>query len=291
MSLQLRIGKRVELRAIDVSFGGQFLAPLTLIVMMILGVSAVIENERAPVNDYAVSGADNSTDVDRLQREVANLEGESQRLKAFAKRMVSLAKLDKNTFDFDKPPARGGLGGRNIFQRYPSVSPSSVLNDVKALRKSFIEQSNQLERMQLILKSRILGESEKSLQWPVAVGYISSTFGVRKDPFTGRRRKHSGIDLAGPRGSAIFSVAKGVVLFTGRKGGYGRVIEIKHAGGVISRYAHLEASLVKKGQAITSGEKIARLGTSGRSTGPHLHLEIIKNKKNIDPLVFLGRSK
>ena len=84
------------------------------------------------------------------------------------------------------------------------------------------------------------------------------------------------------------SVAAGTVIFSGRKGGYGRVIDIKHANGLVSRYAHLQKSLVKVNQIIVAGEKIALLGTSGRSTGPHLHLEILKNNKNIDPLVFLG---
>jgi len=89
----------------------------------------------------------------------------------------------------------------------------------------------------------------------------------------------------------IRSVAAGKVSFSGRKGGFGRFIEIEHAHGIVSRYAHLEASLVKKGQTVAVGEKIARLGTSGRSTGPHLHLEILKNNKNINPMIFLTKKK
>ena len=291
MSLQLQMGKGAELRAIDVSLGKQFLAPLMLLVVVILGLSVLLENDSDSDTVYATTSSISPAVVNRLQREVANLEGESQRLKEFAKRMVKLAKLDKNTFDFDSPPGRGGLGGRNIFQRYTSDVTALVGKDLDSLSKGFLQQSNQFERMQLILKSRILGESESVLKWPVAIGYISSNYGFRKDPFTGRLRKHNGIDLAGPRGSGIFSVAKGEVIFTGRKGGYGRVVEIQHIDGYVSRYAHLEASIVKKGQKIAVGEKIARLGTSGRSTGPHLHLEILKNNKHIDPLAFLGKSK
>lgn len=290
MSFQLRINTREDLQAIDILFGRQFLVPVSLLVALIISVSLLLDNDGvASRSAYPVEGSISPAVVNRLQLQVADLEGESQRLKEFAKKMVSLAKLDKATFSFDRPPGRGGLGGRNIFQRYTSSITKSVGQDLDVLKKQLIKQSNQFERMQLVLKSRILGESEKPPMWPVSTGYISSTFGLRKDPFTGRKRKHNGLDLAGPRGSAITSVAKGVVIFTGRKGGYGRVIEIKHGNGFISRYAHLEASLVKKGQVVEVGEKVARLGTSGRSTGPHLHLEILKNNKYIDPLVFLGR--
>lgn len=292
MSFQLRINTRADLEAIEISFGRQFFMPVILLAVLIVCISALMGSDGIQkLTAYTVEGSLSPSEVNRLQLQVANLEGESQRLKEFAKKMVSLAKLDKAIFSFERSPARGGLGGRNIFQRYTSGITISVGNDLKLLKKQLIEQSNQFERMQLVLKSRMLGESEKRLGWPVLTGYISSTFGIRKDPFTGRRRKHNGIDLAGPRGSSILSVAKGEVLFTGRKGGYGRVVEIKHISGFVSRYAHLEASLVKKGQFVTLGEKIALLGTSGRSTGPHLHLEILKNNKNVDPIIFLGEQR
>lgn len=236
--------------------------------------------------------SDLSTSVEamgRLQRQIASLEGESQRLNAFAKKMITLAKLDEDVFNFDRAPARGGLGGRNVFKKYFSITDEGATEDVKAIQEQLIQQSNQLERMQLILRSRVLGRSLKRSKWPVASGYISSRYGMRKDPFTGQLRKHNGLDLAGLRGSDIMSIADGEVVFTGRKGGYGRVVEVKHTNGLVSRYAHLEESLVKTKQVVTAGEKIARLGTSGRSTGPHLHLEILKNNKNIDPLLFLGK--
>jgi len=255
-----------------------------------MGVSIFLESAGgASRSTYTVDASVRPAAINQLQRQLAELDGESQRLREFAKRMVKLAKLDKGIFDFDKPPARGGLGGRNIFQRFTSSMTTSMARDADVLKKQLIERSNQLERMQLVLKSRILGESENISTWPVLTAYISSEYGVRKDPFTGRKRKHNGIDLAGPRGSDILSVAAGKVTFTGRKGGYGRFIEIKHPGGIVSRYAHLEASLVKKGQTVSIGERIARLGTSGRSTGPHLHLEILKNNKHIDPMIFLKK--
>ena len=287
MIFQLRLDSNKEIQAIEILFGRHFVLPVVALIMLIVGLSAQM------VSDGKYSQVIYPADpivINRLQRQVANMEAESQRLREFAKKVVDLAKLDKDVFDFDKPPARGGLGGRNIFQHSTSVT-IELIQDVDILKKQFIDQSNQLERMQLILKSRIMGESEKRPSWPVTKGYLSSTFGVRKDPFTGRLRRHRGIDLAGKRGSDIMSIASGEVIFSGRKGGYGRIVEIKHANGLVSRYAHLEASLVQEGQVVAIGEKIAKLGSSGRSTGPHLHLEILENNKNIDPLVFLRSNK
>ena len=290
MSFQLQINNQRETEAIDISLGRQFFAPIVFLVFIILGASILLEDVGVSSGSaYTVDASANPAAINQLHRQLADLEGESQRLKAFAKKMVKLAKLDKGIFEFDKPPARGGLGGRNIFQRFTANMTIAMARDVDVLKKQLIEQSNQFERMQLVIRSKLLGESEKLSSWPVTAAYISSEYGLRKDPFTGRQRKHNGIDLAGPRGSDILSVAAGKVTFTGRKGGYGRFIEIKHADGVVSRYAHLEASLVKKGQTVAVGEKIARLGTSGRSTGPHLHLEILKNNKNIDPMIFLQK--
>jgi murein DD-endopeptidase MepM/ murein hydrolase activator NlpD len=291
VSFQFRINNKTELKAIDISFVKQFAVPVFLLVVLTLVLSLYLE--RFSDEAHVWQGADSSSSeaVSRLQRQIAELEGESQRLKVFAKKMVTLAKLDKNIFSFDEPPARGGLGGRNIFRRNPDEMAETVRKDIKGLQKQLIQQSNQFERMQLVLRSREIGKSLEISKWPVASGYLSSAFGMRKDPFNGRLRKHNGIDLAGPKGSDIMSVAAGTVIFSGRKGGYGRVIDIKHANGLVSRYAHLQKSLVKVNQIIVAGEKIALLGTSGRSTGPHLHLEILKNNKNIDPLVFLGSPK
>ncbi len=292
MSFQVRINKKSELKAIDVSFVKQFVVPVFLLVVLTLSLSLFLDrfSHESPTWQQGIN-LSSSEAVSRLQKQIAELEGESQRLKAFAKKMVRLAKLDTNVFSFDEPPARGGLGGRNIFRRNSAEIAESVKKDIEVLQKQLIQQSNQFERMQLVLKSREIGQSLEISKWPVASGYLSSKFGMRKDPFNGRLRKHQGIDLAGPRGSDIMSIAAGTVVFSGRKGGYGRVIDIKHANGLLSRYAHLQKSLVKVNQTIAAGEKIALLGTSGRSTGPHLHLEILKNNKNIDPLLFLESPK
>jgi len=118
---------------------------------------------------------------------------------------------------------------------------------------------------------------------PIEKGYISSKYGFRRDPFTGRKRMHQGIDFAGRKGTPVNTVAGGVVQFVGRKGGYGNVVEIDHSNGLISRYAHLSSIDVKPDQVVKKGERIAAIGSTGRSTGPHLHLEVLKNGVRQNP--------
>lgn len=122
---------------------------------------------------------------------------------------------------------------------------------------------------------------------PVKSGYLSSKYGIRTDPFNGRKRMHHGIDIAAQRGTNIYPLGKGKIIFSGRKSGYGNLVEILHGENIISRYAHLKKSLVKKGDIIGKNDVIALLGTTGRSTGPHLHLEISINGQTIDPEIFL----
>lgn len=115
----------------------------------------------------------------------------------------------------------------------------------------------------------------------------SSSFGNRKDPFTGRLAFHAGLDFAAASGTAVLSAGEGAVSFAGRQAGYGNVVEISHADGLVTRYAHLSAILVSKGQEVQTGTPIARVGSTGRSTGPHLHFEVRRADAPLDPKLFL----
>lgn len=126
---------------------------------------------------------------------------------------------------------------------------------------------------------------------PVEKYYVSSRYGRRKDPFNGRWAMHYGVDMAGPRKQAITATASGTVAFAGRRMRYGRVIDIDHGHGLVTRYAHLAKITVKKGQTVTLGDKIGFLGSSGRSTGPHVHYEIRYNGKPVNPVKFLKAGK
>jgi len=124
--------------------------------------------------------------------------------------------------------------------------------------------------------------------FPVKKGFLSSRFGFRKDPFHGSRRMHKGIDISAKYGSPVNPLGKGKVVFAGYKSGYGNTVEIKHGYTVLTRYAHLKRFLVNTGQQVNIDDKIGLIGHSGRSTGPHLHLEVLFNDKQVDPQIFLA---
>jgi murein DD-endopeptidase MepM/ murein hydrolase activator NlpD len=122
---------------------------------------------------------------------------------------------------------------------------------------------------------------------PVA-GEISSPFGMRNDPFTGEERFHGGVDVAAPRGAEIRAVADGEVVFSGwRTGGAGRVVEVRHADGLVTSYAHAERTLVRPGQHVVAGQVVGTVGSSGRSSGPHLHFAASRDGQVIDPSTLL----
>lgn len=122
---------------------------------------------------------------------------------------------------------------------------------------------------------------------PAANSLVTSAFGYRRDPFNGRGAMHSGIDFKGPTGSAIYAAANGEVSFAGRKSGYGKVVEVDHGNGLMTRYAHLSRIDVTVGHSINAGETLGGLGSTGRSTGPHLHFEVRINGKAVNPRPFL----
>lgn len=123
---------------------------------------------------------------------------------------------------------------------------------------------------------------------PVVASRISSTYGNRKDPFTGRYAFHSGIDFAAPSGTTVTAAGAGKVTFVGQISGYGNVVEITHASGLITRYGHLSSFIAKEGDIVSTGTPIARVGSTGRSTGPHLHFEVRRADNAVDPARYLA---
>jgi murein DD-endopeptidase MepM/ murein hydrolase activator NlpD len=128
----------------------------------------------------------------------------------------------------------------------------------------------------------------KISNFPVKHGFLSSPFGMRKDPIHGHRRMHSGIDIAAARGTKIYPMGEGKVIFAGYKAGYGNTIEIRHGHSVVTRYSHLKEIIAKKDQQVSVDDVIGHVGNTGRSTGPHLHLEVAFSENQIDPQTFLA---
>ena len=126
---------------------------------------------------------------------------------------------------------------------------------------------------------------------PITRGWLSSYFGTRTDPFNGRRAHHSGVDFAGKMGSDVVSVAAGVVTYSGKRSGYGNLVEINHGNGYATRYGHGSELLVNVGETVKKGHIVAKMGTSGRSTGPHVHFEVLFNGRAVNPKKYIHASR
>lgn len=164
---------------------------------------------------------------------------------------------------------------------FQALAPDMNLSDEDdALR---VELERRLQRWEQVVGVYV----SLPLAKPLENYYITSYFGRRKDPINGRYSMHSGVDMAGPYKQKVTATAPGVVTFAGRRTAYGRVIDVDHGHGLVTRYGHLAKIKVKKGQRVDLGTTIALLGSSGRSTGPHVHYEVRYNGKPINPSKFM----
>lgn len=238
-----------------------------------------ISGQRRQVED-ARQNARISLDV--LTQRVGELQAHVNRIDALGNRLVKMAKLDSNEFDFSQPPAIGGAG-----EPPSSQHDSALLESLDGMASQLDSRESELQALGHLIMNRNLQQATYPTGWPVTSGYISSGFGQRPDPFSGQGDFHSGIDFAGTSGAGVQSVADGVVTFAGRDGGYGLLLEIAHGNGYSTRYAHNQKLLVNVGQRIKKGEKIALMGTTGHSTGPHVHFEVLKDGKQVNPDKFV----
>jgi len=150
-------------------------------------------------------------------------------------------------------------------------------------------RESQLSALENVILARELRAQIHPEGRPVANGFISSYFGERSDPFDGREAFHKGVDFAGSVGSKVVAVAAGVVTWAGERSGFGKMVEINHGDGFVTRYGHNERTLVSVGETVKRGEPVALMGSTGRSTGPHVHFEVLRNGRQVDPLTFIGR--
>ncbi len=226
--------------------------------------------------------------IDALTLRLAELQGRITRLDAVGERLTVTAKLDDGEFEFDEVPAVGGpedVAGSDSFH-----TKSSLIDAIDQLSKQIDSREQQLDLLQDLLENKVITDSAFVAGLPIRKGWLSSRFGSRTDPFTGKNAWHSGIDMAGKRGSDIISVAAGVVTWAGDRYGYGLLVEVNHGNGYVTRYAHNQAAKVKVGDVVSRSQVLAEMGSSGRSTGPHVHFEVIKNGKNVDPQLYIYRA-
>jgi murein DD-endopeptidase MepM/ murein hydrolase activator NlpD len=208
------------------------------------------------------------------------------RLDALGKRLTQMANIDNREFDFESQPAVGGPES-DIGAAMQAPDLNALLN---GLEQKISSRDAQLAALENALLSKKLDEQIRPDGRPVHEGHISSYFGERQDPFNGHQAFHKGIDFASPQGSDVVAVAAGVVTFAGEKAGYGNLVEVSHGNGLITRYGHNQSLAVGVGRTVARGDTLAYVGSTGRSTGPHVHFEVLKAGRQIDPLTFIGRN-
>jgi murein DD-endopeptidase MepM/ murein hydrolase activator NlpD len=222
--------------------------------------------------------------LDALASRVGQMNAHVIRLDALGRRLTEMAHLDKGEFNFDSAPAVGGPEG---LVEGALVASSDISTMLDSLTRQIKDRERQLSVLESLISTRNLSRQIVPGGRPVTQGWISSYFGQRTDPFTGRNAYHRGIDFAGPAGSQVVAVASGVVTYAKDRFGYGKTVEINHGNGYVTRYAHNQRVLVNPGETIQKGQSIALIGSTGRSTGPHLHFEVLKQGRSVDPMSFI----
>jgi murein DD-endopeptidase MepM/ murein hydrolase activator NlpD len=230
---------------------------------------------------------DSESQLSAITLRMAELQGRLLRLDALGERLTSMANLDNGEFNFDQPPSIGGPETDAIGDAY---RPPKFIDIINQLSEQISDREQQLETLESLMTNSSVQDDVFVAGRPVLKGWMSSRYGRRTDPFNGKVAWHSGVDFAGKLGSEIIAVASGVVVESGERSGYGGTININHGGGFQTRYAHNKQNLVKVGDVVKKGQVIALMGSTGRSTGPHVHFEVYKYGRPVDPASYINRT-
>ncbi|HEY9201968.1 MAG TPA: M23 family metallopeptidase [Gammaproteobacteria bacterium] len=221
-------------------------------------------------------------DLDALAARLGEVQAHAMRLNALGQKLVTIAKLDSGEFNFEESP---GIGGPDE----PGLQELDFGSEIDSVIRALEDREQQLRVLEDVLMSSHMQEEVFPEGRPIQRGWISSYYGTRTNPFTGKLQFHKGMDFAGKEGADVLAVAGGVVTWSGRRYGYGNLVEINHGNGYITRYAHNKEQLVSVGTSVKKGQVIAKMGSTGRSTGPHVHFEVLKNGRQINPQKFVQK--
>ena len=271
----------------------KLMAASALIVILSLSYSAYklfdVTPEITPLLNVVTPVATKADDAEKVQREayyakrIGTLQAELIRLKVLTTKLASMSGLDLTTSELHSTPAQGGLA----LQEGEAFTAEDFESYFSQLEGSFDSQSLELEQLQDYLITSDNIKSSLPSGRPIKDGWLSSYYGNRIDPFDGKKVFHHGLDFAGKAGSEVIAVADGIVSWHGTRGGYGEMIDINHGNGYQTRYAHNKKLVVKLGDRIKKGQAIALMGSTGRSTGPHVHFEVLKDGKTVNPYDFI----
>ncbi len=224
--------------------------------------------------------------VDAIAARIGQMNAHVIRLDALGKRLTEMAKIDSREFNFDIEPAIGGPEGdeSGVGAQIPDLTAM-----IDRLEERVRLRDAQMTALENVILARELDQQIVPEGRPVRQGFISSYYGERQDPFSGHQAFHKGVDFAGEAGAEVVAVAAGVVTFSGEKSGYGNIVEVNHGNGLVTRYGHNARNVATVGQTVTRGQTVALMGSTGRSTGPHVHFEVLRDGKSVNPSTFIGR--
>lgn len=249
----------------------------------------------AQVEAMQAADAGRQTELERVRREaqfevnalaarLSELQAQANRLNALGARLTQAGQLQDGEFEFDKPVGQGGAGRAN------DMPPGELRRRIALLEGQYRDADTQLSVLESLLFNRELDRNATPSRDPIANSYITSGFGGRADPFGGGSQFHKGIDFEADVGDPVLAVADGVVSYSGVRSGYGNVVEVDHGNGYVTRYAHNSRLTRSVGDLVRSGQEIAKAGSTGRSTGAHVHFEVWQNGAVVNPRKFLGHN-
>jgi murein DD-endopeptidase MepM/ murein hydrolase activator NlpD len=284
---------QVILIALGILISGFILAMATYVVTMKFAVDLRNPYLRTLLaslhaDDQKRSEAEMNQNLSALAVKVGELQARILRLDAFGERLAKGAGIKREEFRFDEKPGQGGpapvMGGRDL-------SVGEVNQMLAEISRVLDDRSDKLGVLDSVLMEGRLANKTIPTTMPVAMGYYSSNYGFRLDPITGRSSFHTGVDLIAPHGTTVVAAAGGIVSTVAFVSEYGNIVDIDHDNGLTSRYAHLSRSLVRVGDVVMKGQKVALVGNTGRTTGPHLHFEVRENGIPLNPNKFLSLGK
>ncbi len=244
-----------------------------------------LEQQREAIANAKRTAEEN---LNALALRLGQMQARIARLDALGDRLTRMAGLEDGEFDFSSPPAQGGP---ESFPLQDSLELTDFVSQLDLLSQQLEDRNQQLGVLETMLMNRNLQAEVLPSGRPAKSGWISSHFGQRTDPFNGKLVFHKGIDIAGKEGTEVIAVAAGVVTWSGKRSGYGNLVEVTHGNGYATRYGHNKENLVKLGDTVKKGQLIATMGSTGRSTGPHVHFEVLYEGKAVDPMKYVQAAR
>ena len=244
-------------------------------------LQAKVERQQAQIE---ATRKDAQREINALAARLGELQAQANRLNALGERLTRVGQLQDGEFDFERP---AGVGGAEAVHDMPKAELDEGLDKLDSQFKASGEQLSVLESL---LFNRQLDMNAVPSREPINNSYITSGFGGRADPIVGGRQFHKGIDFNARMGEPVLAVADGVVSYSAARSGYGNTVEVDHGNGYVTRYAHNSRLTRKVGALVRAGEEIAKAGSTGRSTGTHVHFEVWQNGRVVNPRKFLSQS-